>query len=115
MNITIYHNPACSKSRATLDLLRAKGITPNIIEYLKSPPSEDDLKTILNLLDISAHELARSKEPAWQEAGLGEDPDEETILAAMVQYPILIERPIVIRGEHAVIGRPPENVNILIR
>jgi len=114
MDTTIYHNPRCSKSRATLDLLLTKGITPSIVEYLKSPPSKDSLKKILSLLCITARELARSKELAWQEAGLGDDSDEEAILEAMVQYPILIERPIVIRGDHAVIGRPPENVNALI-
>jgi arsenate reductase (glutaredoxin) len=114
MDTTIYHNPRCSKSRATLELLRGRGIEPNIIEYLESPPSKDQLKTILRLLGISAGRLARRKEQAWRHAGLDDESSDDAILDAMVSHPVLIERPIVIRGDRAVIGRPPENVDALI-
>ena len=114
MEITIYHNPRCSKSRATLELLRARGIEPNIVEYLQSPPSKEQLKTILGLLGMHATELARRKEDAWQQAGLDDQSTDDNILDAMVSHPALIERPIVVRGNRAIIGRPPENVTKLI-
>ncbi len=108
---TIYHNPRCSKSRQTLQLLEDNNVKPTIIEYLKETPSEDDLRQLLNLLDISAHDLLRTKEAEYKEAGLSTDSSEQVILDAMQQYPKLIERPVVIKGNSAaVIGRPPENV-----
>ena len=114
MNITIYHNPRCSKSRATLELLRARGLEPNIVEYLKSPLSKEQLKTILGQLGMHASDLARRKEEAWQQAGLGDESTDDKILDAMVTHPVLIERPIVVCGDRAIIGRPPENVGKLI-
>ena len=114
MELTIYHNPRCSKSRATLELLRARGIEPNIVEYLKSPPSKEQLKTILRQLGIATIDLARRKEEAWLQAGLDDESADDAILDAMVNHPVLIDRPIVIRGDRAIIGRPPENVNVLI-
>jgi arsenate reductase (glutaredoxin) len=114
MNVTIYHNPRCSKSRATLELLRARGIEPTIIEYLKTPPTREQLQTILGLLGIRARDLARRKEAAWSEAGLNDDSDDDAVLEAMLDHPVIIERPIVICGDRAVVGRPPENVNALI-
>lgn len=113
MNVTIYHNPLCSKSRATLELLRARGIEPTIIEYLKTPPTRDQLEKILGFLGIRAIDLARRKEAAWIEAGLNDDSDDDAILDAMVDHPIIIERPIVVSSGAAAIGRPPENVNLL--
>lgn len=110
MEITIYHNPRCSKSRATLELIRERGVEPNIIEYLKTPPSKEELMTLLGLLDISAHDLARRKEDTWQQAALDDESTEDTILETMVTHPVLIERPIVVSGDRAIIGRPPENV-----
>ncbi len=114
MNVTIYHNPQCSKSRATLELLRRRGIEPTIVEYLKTPPTREQLETILGFLGIRATDLARRKEAAWSEAGLNDDSDDDAILDAMVHHPVIIERPIVVSGDRAVIGRPPENVNALV-
>jgi arsenate reductase len=107
--ITIYHNPRCSKSRATLKLLEDRGIQPRIVEYLKAPPTETELKQILKLLGLSAHDLARRSEPEYAQAHL-DTATEAEILRAMVAHPILIERPIVVAGNKAAIGRPPENV-----
>lgn len=114
MDITIYHNPRCSKSRAALELLRARGVEPNIVEYLKTPPSKEQLLAILDMLGIRAPDLARRNEEAWRQAGLDDESTDDAIVDAMVSHPVLIERPIVVRGDRAVIGRPPENVNALI-
>lgn len=113
MTVTIYHNPQCSKSRATLALLRARGIEPRIVEYLDHPPDAATLKDLLAALGIRAIELVRTGEPAWQDAGLDDAADEAELLAALHEYPILMQRPIVVSGTRAIIGRPPENVNAL--
>ncbi len=111
MSIIIYHNPRCSKSRETLKLLEDRGIAPEIREYLKEVPSADELKAVLGKLGISARELLRTKEAEYKEAGLDNPAlDEAAVIAAMVSHPKLIERPIVINGERARIGRPPESV-----
>ena len=107
---TIYFNPKCSKCNITLELLKEKGKNPEIVKYLETVPSKDELKNILSLLGLSANQLLRKRENAYQEAGLSEDSSEEEILNAMVNYPILIERPIVVHNGKAVIGRPPENI-----
>jgi len=111
MKVTIYHNPRCTKSRATLKLLHEHGVEPEIIEYLKTPPDSATLKRLLKQLGLKPRELLRKKEAAYKEAGL-DDPDlnDEAIIAAMAEHPILIERPIVVAGNRAVLGRPPENV-----
>ncbi len=112
MKLQIFHNPRCSKSRATLELLREHGVEPEIIEYLKSPPSAAELERILALLGMEPRELMRSKEAEYREAGL-DDPQlsRAELVAAMVLHPRLIERPIVIRdGRRAALGRPPESV-----
>jgi arsenate reductase len=115
MAVTIYHNPRCSKSRQTLELLEEKGIKPEIIEYLLSPPSADELKNILNILGISARELMRKKEAAYQENGLDDgNLSEDELVDAIIKNPILIERPIVVSKGKAAIGRPPENVLAVI-
>jgi arsenate reductase len=114
MNITIYHNPRCSKSRATLERIRARGIEPRVVTYLEDPPDLATLRSLLDRLGLSARELARHKESAWTEAGLDDASDDGAILAAMTRHPILIERPIVVRDERAVLGRPPENVDALL-
>ena len=108
---TIYHNPQCSKSRKTLELLRAAEIEPTIVEYLRSPPDAAELKDILAKLRISARELMRQKESEFTDLQL-DDPtlDDEALIAAMVDNPILIERPIVVTEQRAAIGRPPEAV-----
>lgn len=111
MSVTIYHNPRCSKSRQTLALLRDRGIEPQIIEYLKTPPSAEELKDILRLLGRSPRELMRRKEDAYREAGLdAAGLDDDALIAAMVDHPILIERPIVLANGRAALGRPPEAV-----
>lgn len=111
---TIYHNPRCSKSRATLALLEEHGLSPQIRLYLQEPPDAAELKALLKKLGISAAELVRRGEPEYRESGLGPDSSEGEILAAMAAHPKLIERPIVVRGRQAVLGRPPENVLALI-
>lgn len=110
-SITIYHNPRCSKSRQTLQLLREQGVEPHIVEYLKTPPDEATLAGILDQLGISAHELTRTGESLYKELGLDQDsPDETRMLRLLVENPKLIERPIVVAPRGAAIGRPPENV-----
>jgi len=109
--VTIYHNPRCSKSRATLELLRAQGIEPNIIEYLKTPPSQAELARILKMLGMEPRELMRSKEAEYRQQGL-DNPDlkQKDLVNAMHDTPNLIERPIVVANGRAAIGRPPEQV-----
>ena len=110
-SITLYYNPRCSKSRATLALLEAQGKQPDIVEYLKTPPSAAQLEEILQLLGLEPRELMRTKEVEYKEAGL-DNPDlsREQLIAAMVKHPKLIERPIVIKDGKAALGRPPEKV-----
>ncbi|MCH2456126.1 MAG: arsenate reductase (glutaredoxin), partial [Idiomarina sp.] len=108
--VTIYHNPRCSKSRQTLELLKEKSIEPEVVEYLKTPPNAAELKDILSKLGLSADELMRKKEAIYKELGLAGVSDENELITAMVNNPKLIERPIVIKGDKATIGRPPESV-----
>lgn len=111
MSITLYHNPRCSKSRETLKLLQENGIEPDIREYLKDVPTADELRAVLEKLGIPARDLLRKKEAEYKEAGLDNpDLDDNAIIDAMTRYPKLIERPIVIKGNQARIGRPPEAV-----
>ncbi len=111
MDTVIYHNPKCSKSRATLALLREHGIEPEIVEYLKAPPDAFTLAEILRRLGIGPRDLIRKRESAYRERNLS-DPglDDSALIAAMVADPILIERPIVLHGGRARVGRPPESV-----
>ncbi len=110
-DITLYHNPRCSKSRQTLALLEAQGETPDIVLYLDSPPSVVALQKILVQLGLSARELLRKGESVYKALELGNaELSDAQLLAAMVANPILIERPIAVRGKRAVLGRPPENV-----
>jgi arsenate reductase len=115
MSVTIYHNPRCSKSRKTLELLEQHQQSPQVIEYLKTPPDAETLKQLLVKLGISARELLRSKEDEYEIAGLDDlTLSEDAIIAAMIKYPKLIERPIVVSGNKAILGRPPEKVLDLI-
>lgn len=115
MSITIYHNPRCSKSRQTLALLEENGVAPEIVEYLKDPPDAATLKSVLGKLGLKARDVMRKGEDAYKDNNLGGDSlTEADLIAAMVANPILIERPIVVKGSEAVIGRPPENVLKLI-
>lgn len=111
MKVIIYHNPRCTKSRQTLQLLRDNGIEPEIVEYLDTPPDRKTLTAILSMLGIGPRELMRRNEAPWKDLGLG-DPSisDGKLIDAMVKHPILIERPIVVAGKKAAIGRPPENV-----
>lgn len=111
MPVSLYHNPRCSKSREALGLLRAQGVEPQILEYLKTPPDATTLARILDLLGIEPRGLMRTQEPEYQTLGL-EDPNlsREQLISAMVDHPKLIERPIAIQGDRAALGRPPENV-----
>ncbi|HKJ83361.1 MAG TPA: arsenate reductase (glutaredoxin) [Mariprofundaceae bacterium] len=110
MSITIYHNPRCSKSRNTLSLLQEQGIEPEIVEYLKTPPSEAELDRILTLLGMEPEELMRKGEDEYKAHFKGKELSRSKIIALMVQYPKVIERPIVVHGDKAAIGRPPESV-----
>ena len=111
MRTTIYHNPRCSKSRQTLALLEERGIGPRVVDYLKTPPSAAELKTILKKLRLRPRDLMRKGEPLYAELGLKDrDLDDDALIALMVANPILIERPIVVSGGKAAIGRPPESV-----
>jgi arsenate reductase len=112
--LTIYHNPSCSKSRDTLALIEASGIKPRVIEYLKTPPSEAELASIVRKLNISPAELVRTNEPVFQEKYRGKTLDDKKWIRAIVADPILLQRPIVVRGDAAVIGRPPENAKRLL-
>lgn len=110
-NIIIYHNPRCSKSRQTLQLLQDKGLNPTVIEYLKTPPSEKDIIDIVNKMGVTPLEIIRTKEEAFKELGLNDNAvTDDALIRAMADTPQLIERPIVVKGEKAAIGRPPEKV-----
>ena len=111
MSIKIFHNPRCSKSRRTLQLLRDNGVEPEIVEYLKTPPDRETLEQILDMLGMDPRELMRRKEKEYKEAGL-DDPDlsRDQLIDGMLAHPRLIERPIVIKGRKARLGRPPEQV-----
>jgi arsenate reductase len=111
MSVVIYHNPRCSKSRQTLELLRDRGIEPTIVEYLKTPPDAATLDGILKQLDLEPRDLMRRKEAPYASLGLDNpELDRSALIAAMTANPILIERPIVVANGKAAIGRPPENV-----
>ena len=111
MTVTIYHNPRCSKSRQTLALLEEKGVAPKIIEYLKTPPSAAELKAVVKKLGLTPHDIVRKGEARYAELGLKDRAvTDDQLLAIMAENPILIERPIVVSGTKAAIGRPPEQV-----
>ena len=111
MSITIYHNPKCSKSRQTLELLVKQGIKPVINEYLKIPPTAEKIKEILKKLGFTPRDLMRKKEDAYTEHDL-DNPSlaRDALIEFMITHPVLIERPIVLANEKAAIGRPPEQV-----
>lgn len=110
-HISIYHNPRCSKSRKALQLLKEQGLKPEIIEYLKVPLNREGLDEILKLLDLGPRDLMRKKEKIYEEKGLTDTSlSREQLLDALIQHPILIERPIVLANGKAALGRPPEAV-----
>lgn len=112
MNVTLYHNPRCSKSRQTLQLLEEKALAPRIVEYLKEPPDRKTLEQVLAQLGMSPRELMRKTESIYKELNLADAAlSDDELITAMLEHPILIERPIVIvDGQKAALGRPPENV-----
>jgi arsenate reductase len=111
MTVTIYHNPRCSKSRETLALLEDKGIKLKIVKYLEAPPSAAELKRVLKKLGLKPRDIMRQGEARYAELGLKDkDLKDDALIALMVANPILIERPIVVSGDKAVVGRPPEGV-----
>jgi len=111
MSIRIYHNPRCSKSRQTLQLLQERGFEPEIVKYLETPPTEDELREILDGLGMRPRDLMRKREPEYKASG-ADDPalSDDELIALMVKYPKLIERPIVLHDGKAALGRPPEQV-----
>jgi arsenate reductase len=112
--IKIWHNPRCSKSRDSFKLLEEKGIDAEVVKYLEDIPTKEELTELLKMLNMTARELMRTKEDIYKELNLKDENSEEALIEAMVANPKLIERPIVIRGNRAVIGRPIENVIELI-
>ena len=115
MPIQLFHNPRCSKSREALALLRERGVEPEIVEYLKQPPTAAQIDRLLTQLGLEPRQLMRRGEAVYRELGL-DDPglSRAALIAAMADNPILIERPIAVRGERAVLGRPPEKVLALL-
>ncbi len=106
----IWHNPRCSKSRQTLALLHESGVAPEVRLYLQDAPSEAEIRTVLAALDLPAVDLMRSGDALFRDLGLRKDLDDDALVAAMAAHPALIERPVVIHGGKAAIGRPPEAV-----
>lgn len=111
MTVTIYHNPRCSKSRATLALLEEQGVTPTIVEYLQTPPSKDEMNRILDGLRMEPRDLMRKKEEPYAALNLsGTEISRDALIDAMLENPILMERPVVANDGRYALGRPPENV-----
>ncbi|WP_232796529.1 arsenate reductase (glutaredoxin) [Roseovarius salinarum] len=108
--ITIWHNPRCTKSRETLKLLRDRGLDPRVRRYLDDPPSAEELRAVHARLGVPAIAMMRPKEALFRELGLSKDDDPDRLIEAMAAHPGLIERPIVIAGARAALGRPPESV-----
>ncbi len=109
-NVTIWHNPRCSKSRNAAQLLEERGVEVEVVRYLDMPPTKEEIKEVLKMLGISARELMRTKEAIYKELGLKDVEDEEKLIEAMAAHPKLIERPVVIKDGKAAIGRPIEKV-----
>jgi arsenate reductase len=115
MSVKIFHNPRCSKSRQTLQLLKDQGVEVEIIEYLKTPPSTSELDDILQKLERQPRDLMRKKEVEYKEAGMDNlDLDRDALIKGMVDNPRLIERPIVLANNKAAVGRPPEDVLLIL-
>lgn len=110
----IWHNPRCKKSRETLNLIQEAGKDVKVVEYLKTPPDEAAIKHVLDMLDIPAEKLVRKGEEVYKTNYKGKDMSDEEWIKAMAEHPKLIERPVVIEGDKAIIGRPPENVKALL-
>lgn len=114
-DIEIWHNPKCSKSRAAMDLIESKNIDAKVVKYLETTPSKEQLKDVLKKLNMKASQLLRTGEDIYKELNLNQIEDENELIDIMVKNPILIERPIIIRGADAVIARPIENLSELLK
>ena len=114
-NIQIWHNPKCSKSRAAIELLENKSINANVVKYLENTPTKEQLKDVLKKLNMKASQILRTGEDIYKELNLKEIDDEDKLIEIMTEHPILIERPIIIKGEIAVIARPIENLEELLK
>jgi arsenate reductase len=115
MNITIYHNPRCSKSRQTLALLEENGVSPNVVKYLETPLNVEDIRELIEKLGLeNPRDLMRKGEAIYKDLGLKDISEASALIQVMADNPKLIERPIVVCGDKAVLGRPPENVNKLL-
>lgn len=115
MTTTMFHNPRCSKSRQALEILQSRRIEPVVVHYLDTPPSHDELSDMLRKLGLHPRDIIRSNETIYEELGLGDTTlSDDQLIAAMAENPILIERPIVVRGDKAVVARPPEAILDLI-
>ena len=112
--VTLYHNPRCSKSRSALAILEEKGVQPAIVEYLKTPPTREELRAVLRKLGMKPEQIVRKGEDVYKQKFAGKSLSDAQWLDALAQNPILIERPIVVKGDRAVLGRPPEKVLELI-
>lgn len=111
---TIYHNPRCGKSRAALGILTGHGIAPNIVEYLKTPLDRDQLRALLKKLGLKPEQIVRKGEDVYKQSYASKTMTDDDWLDALVEHPILIERPIIVKGSRAVVGRPPEKVSELL-
>lgn len=112
--VRIFHNPRCSKSREALGLLRERGIEPEVVDYLKHPPSADEIEALLGTLGVAPIALVRTKEAAYAASGLGPESSGRQVAEAIAREPVLLERPVVVVGRKAAIGRPVENVLALL-
>ena len=110
----IYHNPRCRKSRETLSLIQNSGIEPEIVLYLETPPTKSELEELIDMLGISPSQLIRKGESIWKENYKGKELNDDQLITAMSTHPKLIERPIVVKGSKALLGRPPENVQVFL-
>ena len=115
MTITLYHNPRCSKSRQALALLQERGFEPSVVRYLEAPLDAEALQTLLGQLSMSARGLLRAGEKTYKDLNLGKESlSEQALISAIAEHPILMERPVLVCGERAVVGRPPERVLELV-
>ena len=114
-DIEIWHNPQCSKSRNAMELLEAKGLNTSVIKYLENVPTKEQIKAVLKKLNMKASQILRTGEDIYKELNLKEIDDEDKLIEIMAEHPILIERPIIIKGEIAVIARPIENLEELLK
>lgn len=113
--ITIWHNPMCSKSREALGILQEGGYEGKVVKYLENAPSEDEIRSVLKMLGIGARELMRTKEDIYKELCLENEESQDALISAMAKYPKLIERPVIIKGNKAIIGRPSEKIITFVK